>query len=93
MISVRQSVASSASKEFVGIDVAQDAIEHEHRDNDDGQAERKADPAEADLAVEEVRAAAQCLQHAALRTGCLRIHSEFRSAPSPQAHQRERRPH
>jgi hypothetical protein len=66
--------------QLVGIDVAQDVIEHHHGDRNDGQTEHDADSAQANLAVEVARGPAQFLQHAALRTGYLRIHQTSRSA-------------
>ena len=75
MISVRQSVASMRVDQRVGIDVAQDAIEHDDGDDDDGEAERDAEAAPADALVEKVRGVAQGLQH--FRTGCSRINRPF----------------
>ncbi len=66
----------------VGIDVAQDAVKHHRGDRDDGQAERDADPAPADLAAEKMRGPAQLLQHTAFRTGRLRIHRENSFRPA-----------
>ena len=55
----------------VEIDVAQDVIEHDHRDDDDGEAQRDAHAAEADVSLEEMRGRAQPLRHPALQTGWL----------------------
>ena len=64
----------------VGIDVAQDAVEHDDGDDDDGEAERNTQAAPADAPVEKMRGVAQALQH--FRTGCWRINRPF-FAPRP----------
>ena len=93
MISVFQSVEIDGVDQGVGIDIAEDAIEHDHRDRDHGQADGDADLAQPDLAVEEARVTAQRLQKTAFGAGGLGIHQEFSlrviaqaSGPSPIGH-------
>jgi hypothetical protein len=64
--------------ELIGIDVAQDAIQHHDCDRDDGETQRHTEPAQPDLGVEKARGPTQASQHAALRIGSLRIHRQFR---------------
>ena len=70
--------------QFVKVDIAQNVIEHDRGDDDDGEAEDHTQSTEADFFVEEMRAGAQSFQHSALQTGCSCIDRPSRAAHPAQ---------
>ena len=53
------------------VEVAQDVIEHNHRHYNDGEAQREANAAEADVSLEEMHRRAQPLRHPVLQASSL----------------------